>query len=203
MKNIILIRGLSGSGKSTLADLIVGNDPNKGEVCADDFFVDEKGDYKFDFEKLKEAHAWCQQECLSMIEEGLDTIVVHNTFTRKWECDPYFKIAEENEYKITCVSLYDAGCSDKELEERCEHGLNTHQISEQRKRWDLNVFPHRTNRPRNYNQPPPMVAVPANWLYDQRGQFNPHAQYSAPSQFNPAPQRKRKPWKSSGSGNGY
>lgn len=190
MKSLILIRGLSGSGKTTLADLIVGHHSDRGEVCADDFFVDDNGDYSFDFEKLKEAHEWCQRECVNMIEEGLTTIVVHNTFTRKWECDPYFKIAEKHGFEMTLISLYDGGCTDKELEERCEHGLNAHQISEQRKRWDLNVFPHRTNRPRNHRQPPPMVAVPANWLYDQRGNFNPS-------------QKKRKPWKSSGSGNGY
>jgi ABC-type glutathione transport system ATPase component len=194
MKNLILIRGLSGSGKTTLADLIVGDDPNKAEVCADDFFIDESGVYKFEFEKLKEAHQWCQEECRQMMEEGVETIVVHNTFTRKWECEPYFKIAENGGYEVTVVSLYDGGCSDSALQERCVHGLSLHQISEQRKRWDLNVYPHRTNRPRSWKEPPQqMVAVPASWLYDQ--QRGGHG--------NPPPQRKRASWKSSGSGNGY
>ena len=87
--SLILIRGMPGSGKSTLARLFYG--------CyhfeADQYFVDAKGNYKFDGSKIKEAHAWCRKETEEAISNG-SSVVVSNTFTTKWELKPYFEIAK-------------------------------------------------------------------------------------------------------------
>lgn len=62
---LILLRGLPGSGKSTLAKVILQiRDSDEPEILsADDFFMDENGDYVFDSSKIKEAHNYCQFRC--------------------------------------------------------------------------------------------------------------------------------------------
>lgn len=163
MKQLILIRGLSGSGKTTLADIICGDLEGRFMVSADDFFIDDSGVYNFNHESLKEAHEWCQKECQDAMGDDYDVVVVHNTFTRKWECDPYMEMANKNNYSVQVINLYDGGLSDRQLSERCEHDVPSHVIQKQRKRWDKDVYrekrPHHYDQPHynqsHYNQPPP------------------------------------------------
>jgi len=152
VKQLILIRGLSGTGKTTLAETICGDLEDRFMVSADDFFVDDSGEYNFNPDLLKKAHTWCQKECLEAMEDGFEIIVVHNTFTRKWECDPYLEMAQKNNYVIQVLSLYDGGLSDQELSQRGTHNLSAYQIQKQRKRWDKDVY--RDRKPQqNYRQP--------------------------------------------------
>ena len=174
MKQLILVRGLSGSGKTTLAETICGDLEDRFMVSADDFFVDDSGVYNFNHEALKEAHTWCQKECVEAMADGYQIIVVHNTFTRKWECDPYMEMASKNDYTIQVLNLYDGGLSDRQLSERCEHNVPSHVIQKQRKRWDKDVY--REKRPQNYNQP----------HYNQPHYNQPH--YNQPH-YNPYPPR--------------
>ena len=54
MKTLILLRGLPGSGKSTLAKIILQireTDEPEG-LSADDFFINENGEYEFDSQKM-------------------------------------------------------------------------------------------------------------------------------------------------------
>ena len=172
MKQLILIRGLSGSGKTTLAETICGDSEDRFMVSADDFFVDDSGVYNFNHEALKEAHSWCQKECLEAMEDGYQIIVVHNTFTRKWECDPYMEMANKNDYSVQVLNLYDGGLSDRQLAERCEHDVPSHVIQKQRKRWDKDVY--REKRPQYYNHAPRYPQYPPhphyNPHYDNRNQ---------------------------------
>jgi hypothetical protein len=140
MKRLIIIRGLSGCGKTTMANLICSDDEDRIMVAADDFFTDEEGVYSFDSAKLKEAHEWCKSEVLDAMNGGFDVVVVHNTFTRKWEVDPYMNLASQNGYQVQVLSMYDGGLSDLQLSERSEHNLPTHQIQKQRRRWENDVY---------------------------------------------------------------
>ena len=153
MKQLILIRGLSGSGKTTIAETICGDLESRTMVSADDFFVDDTGVYKFNYEALKEAHFWCQKECLEAMEDNYQTIVVHNTFTRKWECDPYMEMATQNDYSVQVINLYDGGLSDRQLSERCSHNVPSHVIQKQRRRWDKDVYREKRQPQPHYNQP--------------------------------------------------
>lgn len=85
---LTLIRGLPGSGKSTLAKSL---DINHYE--ADMYFLDSEGAYNFQPNKIALAHEWCQE----MTEKSLSqkqSVVVSNTFVRRWEIAPYFKMAK-------------------------------------------------------------------------------------------------------------
>ena len=103
MRNLILFRGLPGSGKSSLSSALC-----EKVFSADMFFedMDESGNlvYKFDFTKLKDAHAWCQKHTgLAMELNQYETIGVANTFTQEWEMAPYFEMAEKFGWRISTV----------------------------------------------------------------------------------------------------
>lgn len=85
----LLFRGPPGSGKSTAAQKFT---PKYRVLEADQFFVDSEGNYKFDPAKLKDAHEWCLRSFKACLENGIP-VVVANTFTRKWEIEPYLKLS--------------------------------------------------------------------------------------------------------------
>ena len=140
IRKLILIRGLSGSGKTTLADIICTDEDSCISISADDYFYDEDDNYKFDPEQLKEAHDWCKQEVDTCMTQQFDTIVVHNSFTRKWEVDPYLQLASVHKYQVTVVSLFDSGLNDHQLMARSPHKIPLGSIRSQRRRWEHDVF---------------------------------------------------------------
>jgi predicted kinase len=100
--DLILLRGIPGSGKTTLGDIILQTTQQQSPdvLSADNFFVDEKGNYNFDATKLKEAHNLCQQKCAERMRLEFSKIVVANTFTQEWEMEPYFEMAKRYRYRI-------------------------------------------------------------------------------------------------------
>ena len=154
MRKLILIRGLSGSGKTTLADLICDGGENREAISATDYFYTEDGEYVFEHDAVKESNGWCVESTSRLMEEN-EVVVVHNTFTRKWECQPYFELASEKNFEIHVISLYDGGLNDNALAERNVHDVPSHVIKKQRQRWDLDVNPNRKSRPPRRNIAPP------------------------------------------------
>jgi predicted kinase len=88
MSKLTLIRGLPGSGKTTLAKTMT----HAYHVETDMYFM-VNGEYKFDPKQLGPAHDWCQRQAALFLESGKD-VVVSNTFTRRWEIEPYEKMAK-------------------------------------------------------------------------------------------------------------
>lgn len=71
-------------------------------------FVGADGVYRYDREKLPEAHQMCQEITEVALMTGT-SVVVSNTFTRKWEMQYYYDIAEKCGAKvreITCKGKY-------------------------------------------------------------------------------------------------
>jgi len=100
MNALILLRGLPGSGKSTLAKTFGGN--RVFHVEADQFFMVD-GEYKFQLDKLKQAHEWCQAVVNDHMFLDYPVIIVSNTFTQEWEMEPYFQMAEIFGYQVSTV----------------------------------------------------------------------------------------------------
>lgn len=93
MPKLLLIRGLPGSGKSTLARAL--GDAGWFHVEADMWFTrdtDAGQVYAFNPKEVGKAHDWCQKQAAMALERG-DNVVVANTFSRKWEIEPYAAMA--------------------------------------------------------------------------------------------------------------
>jgi|19_taG_2_1085344.scaffolds.fasta_scaffold25658_2 tRNA uridine 5-carbamoylmethylation protein Kti12 len=112
-KELILIRGVSGAGKTTFARtlefLVPDTEISRTKaVCADDYFYDDDGKYKFYPEGLSHAHAWCVLQVKDMMQSDLlnktdSMLLVHNTFTESWEMERYEELAKEYGYKVTHI----------------------------------------------------------------------------------------------------
>jgi predicted kinase len=138
-KFIMLVRGLPGSGKTALTDMIGLSTPSgimaRPVACsADDYFMDEAGHYVFDPKLLGEAHKACQAKAAVAVNLGR-SVVVHNTFTERWEMEPYLQMAGEFDYRVIVISTFDGGCDDETLAERNSHGVPVSSIAAMRSRW--------------------------------------------------------------------
>ena len=125
---IYLIRGLPGCGKTTMAHWLTDY-----RVAADDFFMVDR-EYQFDPSKLPEAHAWCLEEATGMIWRPYTA--VHNTFTERWEMEPYIRMAAEKGARVVVASLFDGGLTDEELAARNTHGVPVEAIAKMRERFE-------------------------------------------------------------------
>ena len=121
-KILYIVRGIPGSGKSTFAESL-----GCPYFEADMFFMKD-GVYTFEGSKIKDAHAWCQnqvEEAMKFNEEthGLDNseIAVSNTFTQEWEMEPYYELAKK--YGYTVFSL---------IVENRHRGVNDHGVPEEK-----------------------------------------------------------------------
>ena len=102
MGKLYIIRGVPGSGKTTLAEEMKSSGMIWDYSESDQFMVDERDEYKFDPKRLSECHAKCQNEIRDMMRAAYPSIAVSNTFTRKWEVEPYISLAEKFGYEV-CV----------------------------------------------------------------------------------------------------
>ena len=85
-KTLYILRGTPGSGKSTLAPKLA-----QYVVETDDFFIDEKGEYHFDIDRVPESHAW-----------ALDKVDFLMGYRRTWDiavCDAFIKLETMRPYK--------------------------------------------------------------------------------------------------------
>lgn len=89
MPTLYLIRGVPGSGKTTLARAMA-DALHAFHVETDQFFETPEG-YRFDPEKIKAAHEWCQSTVKDRLNAG-DAVIVSNTFTRIWEMQFYLDL---------------------------------------------------------------------------------------------------------------
>ena len=114
--DLFIIRGIPGSGKSTFAKNLA-----TVHFEADMFFMDENGVYNFDASRLGEAHSWCKHAVKGAMKVGVDKIAVSNTFTKKWEMEPYTLMAEEFGYRVFSVIV-----------ENRHGGRNLHSVPEEK-----------------------------------------------------------------------
>jgi NEDD4-binding protein 2 len=135
MKTLLLIRGLPGSGKTTLARTLEARITGSFEVCADDYFMVD-GEYKFDAAKLEEVHRLCQLGTRLALKDGASFVIVHNTFSTRKELQPYFNMAQDLDYRVQVVDLFNAGLSIDELVRRNVHGVPRSTVKRMWDRWD-------------------------------------------------------------------
>ena len=150
MPTIYIIRGLPGSGKSTLARRLV-HDSKHFEA---DMFHMVGAEYRFDPAKVKSAHEWCQQCVACAMTESAD-IAVSNTFTRRWEYEPYIKMANENGFDVQVIECHGQW--------KTIHGVPYEVISAMRYRWE----PHLPANPTDHRRDSGSGASPSWALIQQ------------------------------------
>ena len=127
MSILHLYRGLPGAGKSTAA--------GPGSIAADDYFVNKDGVYAFDPAGLPAAHAQCQTRTRKALEK-CKNVKVANTFTQRWEMQPYLDMAAELDAQVVIVDIFDGGLTDSELARRNVHGVPEEAIASMRARYE-------------------------------------------------------------------
>lgn len=99
MKRLVLVWGLPGAGKSTLAKKITYFE-DKIVICeADQFMVNDKGDYEFNPKRLHWCHQKCQEKCEAAMIAG-HSVIVSNTSLSKKERKPYLELAAKYGYDV-------------------------------------------------------------------------------------------------------
>ena len=145
-KELILVRGASGAGKTTFVNMLAGfgiDGPHKEgsiitTICADDYFTDDKGIYKFDAFQLNEAHKYCEDKCEHNMLKAHDLkvsalIMIHNTFTRAWEFKAYEMLAVKYGYKVTHIII------ENRHQSNSLHGISTDIVEKQKDRFDIKL----------------------------------------------------------------
>ncbi len=133
---MLIMRGLPGSGKSTVVKEVLRVHDGAVVCSADDYFVQEDGEYKFDQSLLKEAHNASQQKAVEACERGVRVVVVDNTNVLRWEMGSYFKTANIRGYRVVLAEPKTPWRMDpKELAER-----NSHNVPEETIRKRLGEF---------------------------------------------------------------
>lgn len=127
---LFLVRGLPGSSKSTTAARM-----GVAVVSADDFFVGEDGVYRFNPKDLGAAHSMCQMSAKKALIDG-ESVAVANTFTQRWEMEPYLRMAAKFGARVVVTDCFDAGMTDEELAQTNVHGVPVDTIAAMRSRWE-------------------------------------------------------------------
>ena len=106
MTKLIIVRGAMGSGKSTFANKLTNKLIRFGykptDIChfeADQFFMDEYGNYNFVPTKLWLAHKQCLEKTKKCLLRD-KIVIVSNTFSTKKEMKPYMDFADENDIPV-------------------------------------------------------------------------------------------------------
>ena len=142
-KLCLILRGLPGVGKTYLAkeylsyirnafdpDGVSGtNDP--ATLSSDDYFLQDKV-FKFDKDKLGEAHKWNFERFKAEVEKETPFIIVDNTNIKNFHYYHYLDYAQRNNYLTAIVIVPDNNLSNRELAEKNIHGVTQETIRRMR-----------------------------------------------------------------------
>lgn len=140
-----IMRGISGSGKSTYAKMLAsayGEMPGALPIIcsADDFFVDNDGIYKFDIEKLGEAHAWCMRHFLQSLQDKMNPVIVDNTNINLEDISPYVAVGVALGYEVEIIQV---NTPPEVAAGRNLHGVSANHVHSMHKRLMSVKLPHR------------------------------------------------------------
>lgn len=128
IKIMVILRGPPGSGKSYLGREIInktvnGDYPNH-IFSADDYFLNERGQYNYVPDRIKNAHEFNQNRVRKKCEDGWSPIIVDNTHIKIWEMFPYCYSAVQNGYFIEiCEPVTPWSRSPAKLAMKNSHGV--------------------------------------------------------------------------------
>lgn len=99
---VLIFRGLPGAGKSTY---LSKHFPNAVVCSADQYFIDQSGNYNFNPKLLNEAHRSCFRKFLTACNVGNKLIAVDNTNTQLFEFYGYVQVALAYAFDLEIIRL--------------------------------------------------------------------------------------------------
>ena len=106
---LIIIRGKPNSGKTSFANMLKGAGIVQHVFAADDYFealakeLDSTYAEVFSTERLHSAHSQCQENVKAALERN-EAVAVTNTFSKRWEMQPYLSMAAEYDVKLVALT---------------------------------------------------------------------------------------------------
>jgi predicted kinase len=94
---------------------------------ADMYFTEHNGEYTFDPSKIKQAHEWCHTRAFLTLRQNKD-VVVSNTFTQRWEYQPYIDLAAEYGVPFQVIEVHGNFAN--------VHGVPPEAIQRMKARWE-------------------------------------------------------------------
>lgn len=150
MKKLICTSAIAGSGKSTLARQLKEKYENEGLLVkvieTDEWFVKNgNGTYKFERDKLNEAHSWTFQQIVTWLGCAVDIIILANTNLVWKEIKRYIYAARECGYECEIIAPDTPWCNNpEECFKRNEHGVPLEQlIKMEQKRQPIEYLRHK------------------------------------------------------------
>ncbi|PIE51898.1 hypothetical protein CSA37_09650 [Candidatus Fermentibacteria bacterium] len=145
ISEVLITSGVPGAGKSTW--IRKNTNPNLTEVfSADTFFTDKNGVYRFNPEKLGEAHSECLRrftERLIHLSEAAGnsyriTLAVDNTNTAIWEIAPYYSLAVAFRAPVKILRFF---ADPEKAFSRNVHGVQKEKVLQMAQRLENCSFP--------------------------------------------------------------
>lgn len=127
-KSVVIMRGCPGSGKSTYLSRYY---PGAFVCSADEYYVDERGDYRFNPKEIKWAHLFCQNAFIAALKNSLPLIAVDNTNTLAWEFEKYVQLARNYGYNVLIVRIE---VDPEKAAKRNVHGVAKHKVLQMHER---------------------------------------------------------------------
>jgi len=100
------MRGGPGSGKTTFVEKLKTLTSDPLVVCsADDYFINDFGDYEYNPDRIEAAHASCLNKCATAMVGSRPDIIIDNTNAKPQQMIPYFALARAFGYKVGVVQM--------------------------------------------------------------------------------------------------
>ena len=128
LKLCLITRGLPGRGKSRLARHIEEQIRENGVsiAAADDFLLDNQGNYCWRAEWLSIAHSSCVDKLTAaMNDTNISVVVQHNTNCKAWESEQLREQAEKMDYVVVYIEPEYAWSLQENLPMELQHALTS------------------------------------------------------------------------------
>lgn len=116
----LVLKSVSGNGKTTFANYLALINPLVTEIVeADDYFIDNHGDYKFNPAELGKAHEYSRDKFVKALQNGIELVICSNTNTTQKEAQFYINKAKEYNYTtyVLVLEKHHQGCSSHSVPE--------------------------------------------------------------------------------------
>jgi len=98
--DLIILRGIPGCGKTSFAEVLGGK-----VASADDFLINDKGEYEWSFDRCKMAHSLCIELATLLMKDKTPKVIISNTNTRTKDVEFWTNMGKQYGYRVFSVII--------------------------------------------------------------------------------------------------